>query len=60
MGRVLIKNLEEHKDKTVSVSGWVNVRRDHGKLIFIDIRDYSGVIQGLLYILGIFVQSDQL
>lgn len=29
----------------VKVSGWVNVRRDHGKIIFIDLRDRSGLLQ---------------
>lgn len=29
----------------ISVSGWVHSRRDHGGLIFIDVRDHTGIVQ---------------
>ncbi|NCO74806.1 MAG: aspartate--tRNA ligase [Cyanobacteria bacterium] len=35
----------EHLDKIVTVYGWVDRRRDHGGVIFIDLRDRSGVVQ---------------
>ena len=43
--RTYIKDLAKNIDQEVSISGWVDIRRDHGKLIFIDIRDMSGKVQ---------------
>jgi aspartyl-tRNA synthetase len=37
--------LPERVDTEVRVAGWVNRRRDHGGLIFIDLRDRTGVVQ---------------
>ncbi|HTZ12003.1 MAG TPA: aspartate--tRNA ligase [Candidatus Margulisiibacteriota bacterium] len=42
-GELTAKDVE----KEVTLCGWVAVRRDHGKLIFIDIRDRSGLTQAV-------------
>ena len=37
--------LPQRVDSEVRVAGWVNRRRDHGGLIFIDLRDRTGIVQ---------------
>jgi aspartyl-tRNA synthetase len=46
--RTYIGDLASHVGKEVMIKGWVDVRRDQGKLIFFDFRDMSGYVQGVI------------
>ena len=48
MERTLIGDLGAHIGETVSVRGFVDVRRDQGKMVFFDFRDRSGYVQGVV------------
>ena len=43
--RILVKDTVTRVGDKITVKGWVNSRRDHGGLIFIDLRDYTGLLQ---------------
>ncbi|NQV88409.1 MAG: aspartate--tRNA ligase [Parcubacteria group bacterium] len=48
MERTYIKDLKGYEGKEVVIKGWVDIRRDQGKLIFLDFRDMSGKVQGVI------------
>lgn len=39
---------ENHVGQTIKLSGWVHKKRDHGNLLFIDLRDHYGITQCVL------------
>ncbi len=45
MKRTQISETKDSLGKTVKVCGWVNVVRAHGKILFVDLRDNSGILQ---------------
>ena len=49
MERTLIAELHTKKGETVTINGWVSVRRDQGKMAFFDFRDRTGMVQGVVF-----------
>jgi aspartyl-tRNA synthetase len=45
MKRTLVHETSTLVGKEVLLQGWVNTRRDHGKIMFLDLRDRSGIVQ---------------
>lgn len=47
MIRTLIEEAPKRIGKRIKVTGWINSCRSHGKLIFVDLRDKSGILQSV-------------
>lgn len=45
MKRTLTKDTIDHIGEEIQLKGWINSRRDHGKIMFLDLRDRSGLVQ---------------
>ena len=45
MKRIWIDQTPKHVGSTVLIKGWVHIRRDMGKIAFLEIRDRSGIVQ---------------
>ena len=52
MERTLIKETTQKIGETVLLKGWIDTKRDHGKIAFIDLRDRTGIVQ-------VFAQGSQ-
>lgn len=48
MQRSLVSETVNKVGEEVLLKGWINIRRDHGKLIFLDVRDRTGIIQAVV------------
>jgi aspartyl-tRNA synthetase len=48
MNRTYIKDLSALKGQEASISGWIDIRRDQGKMVFFDFRDMTGKVQGVV------------
>lgn len=48
MQRTLIKDIATQVGAEVTVKGWIDVRRDQGKMVFLDLRDVSGKVQAVV------------
>jgi len=54
---VLIKNLKDHVNEEIQIRGWMFNKRGSGKIYFLQLRDGSGVTQGIVSIDSVSVET---
>jgi len=60
MPKTEIISLRNKIDEAVSLSGWVSNARDHGNLVFIDLRDRSAIVQLVIFDKNLVAQAAKL
>ncbi|MFA7377326.1 MAG: amino acid--tRNA ligase-related protein [Patescibacteria group bacterium] len=46
--RIYINKLANYKNEEVMIKGWVHAHRNQGKMVFLDFRDVTGTVQGIM------------
>ncbi|MDD5606258.1 MAG: aspartate--tRNA(Asn) ligase [Candidatus Pacebacteria bacterium] len=52
MKKIYINQTPEYIGKKITISAWIDTRRDHGKVVFLDLKDKSGILQAVGQCLG--------
>jgi len=48
MDRIFTNKTPDFVDQNVKIAGWIHTRRDHGKILFLDLRDKGGLVQVII------------
>src|SRR5438477_2218754 len=49
MKQIYINQLNEHIGESVTLKGWLYNKRSSGKLVFLQLRDGTGIVQGVVF-----------